>query len=496
MQSAANPKKPGTVTASAGLNSAALSRRQAIALGASGLLLAGCSRETPTPAPAPVNKVNTIASLFSQDLFFVAHRGSGDNWPEHTMQAYSQSAARGVPALEVSVNSTRDGVLVCHHDNDTLRSTGHDRRIAELSYAELSGLRVDARAWLGPATPLEPIPKLTDVLDRYAASHVIFIEDKQGTNTSSLLDVMDSYEGSTDHFVWKQYAPARQVGAATERGYKSWGYFGADILPRLEELAPRFDYLGIYHTADDTAIRKVVDQGKPVICWEIHTRAVRDRVTALGVQGLMCSNIPYVTSSEAAQTHDQLATGSRSAGDLPWTTEQGWDVQPRIDAASASLVLDRSQNSSYRLGSMAPVVAGVHTLAFEMCWPRELPPDPVHAGLAFGQEDDTPYRVLVPGPVGGYHLVIRPGGELILHRRDPGDAAGTRLQTITTAPVRAGEWMHFRIDVAPPSIRFSRLDGAGWSGVTMDRKYRGGYFSLCKNYPEPVPVHFRNLSVV
>jgi glycerophosphoryl diester phosphodiesterase len=411
------------------------------------------------------------------------------------MRAYSQSAAQGAPALEVSVNATRDGVLVCHHDKDALRSTGQDRQIAELSYAELSGLRVDARAWLGPATALEPIPKLTDVLDRYAASHVIFIEDKQGTNTSRLLDIMDSYPASTDHFVWKQAAPALQVGAAQKRGYKTWGYFGASEMPRLEELASRFDYLGAYHALDDAAIHRVVDYGKPVICWEVHTRALRDRVTALGVQGLMCSNIPYVMSSGAADTRDRFATGTRSAGDLPWTTEQGWDVQPRIDAGSASVVLDRSQISSYRPGSMAPIQREIHTLRFEMCWPRELPSDLLHAGVAFGQEDDTPYRVLVPSAVGGYHLVIRPNGELILHRRDPGDPAGTRLNTISTAPVRAGEWMQFKIDVSPPSIRFSRLDGAGWSGVTMDRKYRGGYFSLCKNYQDPVPVQFRNLSV-
>lgn len=470
-----------------------LSRRQAITLGASGLLLSGCSSAAPAAKTAPAY---TITSLFRQNQFFVAHRGSGDNWPEHTMHAYSESVKLGVPALEVSVNSTRDGVLVCHHDKDTLRSTGHDSQIVELSYAELSSLRVDARAWLGPATALQPIPKLADVLDRYAASHVIFIEDKQGTNTAALLDLMDSYPASTDHFVWKQAAPALQVGAATKRGYKTWGYFMPDALPRLGELASGFDYLGVPHTADDTTISQVVGYGKPVICWEVHTRAVRDRVAALGVQGFMCSNIPYVMSSNAADTRDRFATGTRAAGDLPWTTDQGWGVQPRFDAASASLVLDQSQNCSYRPGSMAPITPEIHTLSFEMCWPRELPQELLHAGLAFGQENDTPYRVLVPALVGGYHLIIRPTGELILHRRDLGDVAGTRLQTIMTAPVRPGEWMRFAIEVAPSSIRFSRQDGSGWSGLAIDHKYRGGYFSVCKNYPAPVPVHFRNLSVV
>jgi glycerophosphoryl diester phosphodiesterase len=468
-----------------------LSRRNAIILGTSAFFLAGC---TPARLALEAPPVHTVATLFGQDRFFVAHRGSGDNWPEHTMQAYEQSAKLGVPALEVSVNSTSDGVLVCHHDQSTLRVTGQDRKIAELTYAELSGLRVDARAWLGPATALEPIPKLQDVLDRFAASHVIFIEDKQGTNAQTLLNVMDAYPDSTDHFVWKQPASALQVAAASARGYKTWGYFMPDALPRLDELAAGFDYLGVYYTADDATVSKVVAHGKPVICWEIHTRSDADRVTRLGVQGLMCSNVPYLTSA-TAESRDRFSSGTRAAGDLPWTIEQGWDAQPVIDGASASVVLDRSQNFSYRLGSMGPVTKELYSISFEMCWPQKLPTDLQHAGIAFGQQDDTAYRVLVPSSVGGYHLIIRPAGELVLYRRDPGNPAGTRLQTIMTSPVKPGEWIRFKIDLTPPSIRFSRLDGAGWSGETRDREYRGGYISLCKDYPEPVPVQFRGVSV-
>lgn len=479
-------------SSAAPLNPGFFSRRQAIALGASGLFLAGCSTAKPAAEPIPVH---TVASLLSQDHFFIAHRGSGDNWPEHTMQAFAQSAKSGVPALEVSVNSTSDGVLVCHHDQSALRVTGQDRKVAELTFAELSALRVDARAWLGPETPLEPLATVREVLDRFAASHVIFIEDKQGTNTDSLLDLMDSYPGSTEHFVWKQPAPALQVAAASKRGYKTWGYFMPDAIPRLEELADRFDYLGVFHTADDATISRVVAYGKPVICWEVHTRATRDRVTGLGVQGLMCSNVPYVMSTEAAETRDRFSTGTRAAGDLPWTTEQGWAAQPLIDAASASVLLAAEENFSYRLGSLGPITKEIYGLGFEMCWPQALPSELLHAGIAFGQQDDNPYRVLVPSTVGGYHLIIRPDGELVLYRRDPGNPAGMRLQSIMTAPVRAKEWMRFKIEVTPASVRFSRLDGAGWSGMTMDREYRGGYSSLCKDYPDAVPVQFRNITV-
>lgn len=493
MYADSKPNSSGTVAGKHPPTSWLVSRRQALVLGTAGLFLSGCRGPEKVVADAP--SIHTISSLFNQDRFFVAHRGSGDNWPEHTMQAYAQAVKTGVPALEVSVNSTSDGVLVCHHDQSALRVTGQDRKLAELTFAELNALRVDARRWLGPAAALEPVPTVREVLDRFAASHVIFIEDKQGTNANSLLDLLDSYPDSTDHFVWKQPAPALQVAAASKRGYKCWGYFMPDAIPRLDELAARFDYLGVPHTADDATVTKAVGYGKPVICWEIHSRADRDRVTGLGVQGLMCSNVPYVMSSEAADTRDRFSTGTRAAGDLPWTVDQGWEAQPALHPATASVVLAQGQNSSYRLGSLGPVAREVYSLNFEMCWPQKLPSELLHAGLAFGQQDDSPYRVLVPSAVGGYHLVIRPDGELVLYQRDPGSPAGTRLQSIMTTPVRAGGWLQLRIDVTPASLRFSRLDGAGWSGVSMDRKYRGGYFSLCKGYPDPVPVQFRNVSV-
>src|SRR6478735_7476996 len=104
-----------------------LSRRDLLVLGGSALLLAGCSTvgqgpsrptagsATPEPYTGPTH---TVDSLVSTTPFFIAHRGSGDNWAEHTMEAYSEAVALGAKAIEVSVNATKDGVLICHHDKD------------------------------------------------------------------------------------------------------------------------------------------------------------------------------------------------------------------------------------------------------------------------------------------------------------------------------------------------------------------------------------------
>ena len=174
----------------------------------------------------------------------------------------------------------------------------------------------------------------------------------------------------------------------------------------------------------------------------------------------------------------------------------GWGFQPQIKPDTASLLMAEPANSSYRMGSMGPVQRDVFSIAFEMRWPDTLPADnTLHAGIAFGQELDLPYRVLIPGDSGGYHLVIRPTGQMTLLLRHPGEAGGLRLGMVDTAAAVPGEWMSFRLDLAPDGIRYSRLDGEGWAGMSPDRRYRGGYFSLCRNYAEATPVEFRAVKV-
>ena len=475
------------------------SRRSILAFGTLGLALAGCMPQEPesdaagtSPSAAPVH---TVSSLFDSRPFQVAHRGSWDNWPEHTMTAYRQAVLAGVAALELSVCATADGTLVCHHDTDSKRTTGQDLVLSDTSWEELSALRVDARQWLGPNTPLEPIPLLQDVLDAYAGTHVIFLEDKQGTNTKALLDLMDTYPDSRRHIVWKQSAVAKQIRAVTERGYSSWGYFTEEQMPLFQEHQNRFTFLGINTLATDEEITAAVATGKPVICWEVHSRAERERLVRLGVAGLMSANVPYLFPGAAVQTSDRFGDGVRAAGDLPWTVKQGWSVQPQLDAAEGVLRLQAPLNSSYRMGSMSPVEREVYSIAFELRWPGELPGPEGHAGLALGQENDLPYRVLIPSEVGGYHLVFRPNGEMALLLRHPGEAQGLRLAVVQTEPAEPGGWLSFKVDVSPDSLRFSRLDGSGWAGVAAERSYRGGYFSLTRNYAEDFPVEFRNVSV-
>ena len=70
----------------------------------------------------------------------VAHRGSSDDAPEHTLHAYKRALAEGADALECDVRLTKDGHLVCVHDRRIDRTSNGRGILSTLELAELNEL--------------------------------------------------------------------------------------------------------------------------------------------------------------------------------------------------------------------------------------------------------------------------------------------------------------------------------------------------------------------
>lgn len=436
----------------------------------------------------------TIAALLAAPSFFVAHRGSGDNWPEHTMLAYTQAAAAGMKALEVSVSSTADGVLVCHHDLNTERLTGVDLTIARASYAALETLRNDARGWLGPAAPLEPIPLLEDVLRAFLPSRVIFLEDKQGTNADEILELLESYPGAREHVVWKQPASSRGHALARARGYTTWGYVTTPDFGNLPALIPKVDLLGVHYVAPAAVVRELVGSGKPVAAWEVRRRSDHARLKALGVRGFVCSNIVHVLHLEDRRSEDGFEAGLRGAGDLPWRSDAAWKERPVFDRGAVRL--SSAGMASYLMGSMGGLSGPNRELEFELRWPESLPAHPGGAGVSFGQDDDAPYLGEANSAASGYQLEIGTNGTLTLSRKDRG-RTGTKVLAVAEGPLPVpGEWTRLVLSVTPHKISVRRPDqeSGGQPVESADTAYGGGWFSLLKNYDGGPPVEFRNVT--
>ncbi|WP_055586473.1 glycerophosphodiester phosphodiesterase [Peterkaempfera griseoplana] len=85
----------------------------------------------------------------------VAHRGSSDAVPEHTLAAYRRAIEEGADALECDVRLTADGHLVCVHDRRVDRTSNGRGVVSTLELAQLAEL--DFGSWKdGSLPPEEP----------------------------------------------------------------------------------------------------------------------------------------------------------------------------------------------------------------------------------------------------------------------------------------------------------------------------------------------------
>jgi glycerophosphoryl diester phosphodiesterase len=98
-----------------------------------------------------------------------AHRGGYAYGPENTLELIANNVRRrGVNAIEIDLQITRDGHLVLFHDERVSRilDTERDARVSELSLAELQAIPLRDQS-MG----LVYVAKFADFLDLMKATH-------------------------------------------------------------------------------------------------------------------------------------------------------------------------------------------------------------------------------------------------------------------------------------------------------------------------------------
>lgn len=118
----------------------------------------------------------------------VGHRGVPALHQENTLAGFRRAAALGVPAIELDVRLTRDRRAVVVHDHDLERLTGTPGRVVDLTWDQLSRLRIRRELPMGRDVHgalviaryerVEPIPLLAEVLAEVAGKIAINIELK------------------------------------------------------------------------------------------------------------------------------------------------------------------------------------------------------------------------------------------------------------------------------------------------------------------------------
>ncbi len=231
--------------------------------------------------------------------FKFAHRGlHSEGAPENSLSAFAEAVACGY-AIELDIRLSRDGELVVFHDDTLTRVTGIDKRVDELTLAELKELRL-----LGTD---ERIPTFSEVLALVDGRVPLLVEIKEDIFkykvTEEAVKKLREYKGE---FIVESFNPLalarfRKLYPEVPLGILSMAYTKRaeykKIMYRLVELftlnfLSRPDFIAYDHLDyKNPPLKMVRALFRPMLfCWTTRSLEEESRAIENGFRGIIFEN--------------------------------------------------------------------------------------------------------------------------------------------------------------------------------------------------------------
>lgn len=187
----------------------------------------------------------------------VGHRGVPTLHQENTLAGFRRAVELGIPAVELDVRLTGDGQPVVFHDSALERLTGVARHMVDLTWDQVSKLRIKREVAMGPDVHgddvvmrydrEERIPLLAEVLAEIAGKVAINIELKLdlprwwhvevGATVASVI----AEAGAVDRVIVTSFDPRKLRAAARVRPELATGFCFDDTM--LDFARPVLDWI-------------------------------------------------------------------------------------------------------------------------------------------------------------------------------------------------------------------------------------------------------------
>ncbi|UFS69228.1 glycerophosphodiester phosphodiesterase [Geomonas sp. RF6] len=235
----------------------------------------------------------------------IGHRGASRDAPENTAAAFRLAFLQGADGIEADFRLTRDGTIVCLHDERTGRTAGRDLKVAETEAEEIRSL--DVGRWKGESFRGERIPTLAETLEIVPEGKSLFLEIKIGPSIiAPLKALLFSSRFDPDRIRFLSFDS--EVIAALKEALPSYRAcwltdyrFRAGWRPTPEEVvetARRCGADGIASRArplvDSRFVEMLRKNGLEIHLWTVDNQGEALRLHALGVDSIMTNRPGYL----------------------------------------------------------------------------------------------------------------------------------------------------------------------------------------------------------
>lgn len=233
------------------------------------------------------NRYNINAQLFNMPVI-MAHRGASAAAPENTLAAFQEAMDSMSDWIELDVRMTRDGVVVVTHDNNLKRVAGVNKRVSDITYAQLSEL--DVGSLYGEEFRGERIPTLEQVLQLTAGKIRLNIELKPLAGNKHLEEAVVSliyqYEVENTCMICsssydslkkvKELAPDIMTTYVISMVYSNfWQIKAADAFSLSSAIVTK------------EMIYNIKSVGKEIYVWTVNTEDSINKFLDMGVDGII-----------------------------------------------------------------------------------------------------------------------------------------------------------------------------------------------------------------
>ncbi len=254
-----------------------------------------------------------------QAQLIIAHRGASADAPENTLAAFNLAWQRGADGIEGDFYLSKDGEIVCIHDDTTKRLTGGkvDLAVAETTLADLR--KLDVGSWKDPKYVDQRIPTLKEVLATIPSGKRIFIEIKCGPEIVPVLKkqlaefpqlkpeqiTLICFQKNVIAACRKQVPELRSNWLCKYRQNKitrKWSPSSDSILTSLKETgASGLGTQALLKVITPEFVKQLRDANYGFHCWTIDDIEVAKRFLALGVDSITTNRPDFIRKGIATE---------------------------------------------------------------------------------------------------------------------------------------------------------------------------------------------------
>jgi len=224
----------------------------------------------------------------------IAHRGVSFDLPENSLPAFNMSWNHAADGIEGDFHLTKDGAIVCIHDENTGRVCKQNIVVRDSTLKELKALDLDCQ---GTENLQIKIPTLNEVLEILPDGKKIFIEVKCGSEiveplfselTRSKLNSNDAVIISFDEEVIKEFKViAPNYRALLLYSYKQLNRNSSEVGCNINNLIDvmrniKADGLGTDNEFSKTLVEQTINAGFEYHSWTIDSIDIAQKLINWG----------------------------------------------------------------------------------------------------------------------------------------------------------------------------------------------------------------------